>query len=227
VVGPTIPVKVCCIQDAEELDLAVRCGARMVGLVSQMPSGWGPIPDERIAQLARRTPPGVVSVLLTSRTEPDAVVEQQRVCRANALQLVDEFPLEGYTILRNALPGVTILKAVHVTSSDALDQALHIAPHVDGIILDTGAPNPDEGPRVLGGTGQTHDWSISQKIVEHADCPVFLAGGLNVDNVADAVATVSPWGLDLCTGVRVGPEDDLRLDEARLRAFMDAVPNPR
>ena len=71
----------------------------------------------------------------------------------------------------------------------------------------------------LGGTGRVHDWSLSRRIVESAPCPVFLAGGLNAANVADAIRAVRPYGVDLCTGVRSGDA----LDPAKLAAFMAAV----
>lgn len=213
-----LPVKVCCIQDEAELSLAIEAGARLVGLVSKMPSGWGPIPDEAIAGLVRRVPPGVVSMLLTSRTTPEGIIAQQRVCRANALQIVDTFPDDGYAALREALPGVSLLKAFHVTDASTIPDAVALSHRVDALILDTGSA-PDADVKVLGGTGQTHDWSVSRRIVEQAHCPVFLAGGLRADNVAEAIATVRPYGLDLCTGVRV----DTRLDAARLSAFFAAV----
>jgi phosphoribosylanthranilate isomerase len=92
-----------------------------------------------------------------------------------------------------------------------------MTPFVDAILLDTGSRT---GPvRELGGTGRTHDWSISRRIVASTDRPVFLAGGLNSVNVAEAIATVNPYGVDICNGVR----SDGRLDPVKLGAFMQAV----
>jgi phosphoribosylanthranilate isomerase len=72
----------------------------------------------------------------------------------------------------------------------------------------------------LGGTGRTHDWRLSRRIRDAVGpLPLFLAGGLRADNVAEAVRAVQPHGLDLCSGVR----SDGRLDEGKLRAFMAAV----
>ena len=71
----------------------------------------------------------------------------------------------------------------------------------------------------LGGTGRVHDWALSRRIVAEAPCPVFLAGGLNPDNVAEAIRQVGPYGVDLCTGVRT----EGALDAAKLGAFMGAV----
>ena len=212
-----IPVKICCIQSHEEAALAVRHGARALGLVSEMPSGWGPIPEARIAEIARGIPALVSSMLLTSKRSANEVIAQIRLCRTNSVQIVDTFPSSGYAEIREHCPGVEIFQAVHVLDDTAIEQAISLAPHVDGLILDTGSPH-SEVP-VLGGTGKTHDWSISRRIVEKADCPVFLAGGLKPGNVGEAIRTVQPYGIDLCTGVRT----DLALDEVLLSAFMQAV----
>ena len=215
---PQRPIKVCCIQDADEARLAMRYGATMLGLVSKMPSGWGPIPEAQIAEIVAVIPPGVISVLLTSAQDVDTIVRQQRQCRANALQLVDGLEAGGHASLRAELPGVSLLQAVHVLDDGAVETARTLAPHVDGLILDTGNPGGDE--KVLGGTGLTHDWSISARIVEAVPhTPVFLAGGLKAHNIAAAMAQVNPYGIDLCTGVRT----DGVLIEAKLEAFMTAA----
>jgi phosphoribosylanthranilate isomerase len=71
----------------------------------------------------------------------------------------------------------------------------------------------------LGGTGRTHNWAISARLVAAVDKPVFLAGGLDAGNVAEAVAQVRPYGLDLCSKVRTVDQ----LDAAKLTAFMKAA----
>jgi phosphoribosylanthranilate isomerase len=72
----------------------------------------------------------------------------------------------------------------------------------------------------LGGTGRTHDWSLSADIVAASPVPVLLAGGLRPENVAEAVAAVRPWGVDVCSGLRDGAG---HLDSRCLAAFMVAV----
>ena len=212
-----IPVKVCCIQDEAEARLAIEHGARALGLVSQMPSGWGPIPEARIAAIRRTIPPFVSAVFLTSATEPAEVARQLRATACEVVQLCDAFPDDGYAFLRSEIPGVRILKAVHVVGEEAIAQAHALAPKVDAVLLDTG--NPDADVKVLGGTGRTHDWSISARIVDQLDTPVILAGGLKPHNVAQAVRQVRPWAIDLCTGVRT----ETRLDPAKLGAFFGAL----
>jgi phosphoribosylanthranilate isomerase len=211
------PIKVCCIQDEAEAKLAIEMGATALGLVSEMPSGWGPIPVEDIGRIVATIPPFVSSVLLTSKPTAEDIIAQQRIARCNAIQIVDAFPLDGYAELRRALPGVTLLQAVHVIDDTSIEKAKSIAPLVDGIILDTGSPHG--ATKVLGGTGLTHDWNVSKRIVQHIDTPVFLAGGLKAHNVAEAIQTTHPYGIDLCTGVRTNN----RLDRAKLSAFFAAV----
>lgn len=214
-----LPVKICCIQDEAEARLAVECGARALGLVSSMPSGWGPIPDERIRQIAATVPPFVSTVLLSSRTTVPGVIEHVDACGCDTLQLVDEFPVAGYDFLRARFPHLRILKAVHVVDESSIQDAIDLAPHVDAVLLDTGSPHAEV--KVLGGTGKTHDWSISARIVDAlAPHPVILAGGLKPNNIAEAVRRVKPYALDLCTGART----DTALDPAKLRALFAALP---
>jgi phosphoribosylanthranilate isomerase len=210
-------VKVCCIASVEEARLAIGCGAEAVGLVSEMPSGPGVIPEELIAEIAARVPPPVATFLLTCRQDAASIVAQQRRCRVNTLQLCDRVPAEVYGELRAELPGVSLVQVVHVRGEESLEEALAVARHVDALLLDSG--NQSLAVKELGGTGRTHDWRVSRRVVEASPVPVFLAGGLRPENVAEAVSTVRPFGLDVCSGVRA----DGRLDEEKLRRFFAHV----
>ncbi len=210
-------LKVCCIASVDEARLAIRFGADALGLVSAMPSGPGVISEDRIAEVAAAVPPAVATFLLTSLRDPDAIAAQQRRCRTNTLQLCDALPNGAHAALRATLPAVKLVQVIHVESEASVDEALAVAPHVDALLLDSGRPSATT--KVLGGTGQTHDWNHSRTIRERADVPVFLAGGLRAENVGAAVRQVEPFGVDLCTGVRT----DGRLDAAKLRAFVAAL----
>jgi len=212
-----VRVKVCCIKSLDEARLAVRLGASALGLVSAMPSGPGVIEDETIAEVARATPPPVATFLLTCRQDVDGIVEQQRRLRPTTLQLVDQVTQGRLADLRTALPGIGIVQVVHVTGPESVDEAQAVAAEVDAILLDSG--NPSLPVKVLGGTGRRHDWKLSRRIVETAGVPVFLAGGLNPENVRQAVAEVDPFGLDICSGVRT----DGALDERKLGRFFEAL----
>ena len=212
-----VRLKICCIQSEEEVRLAVRAGADALGLVAAMPSGPGPIPEERIALLARRVPPPVATFLLTSETSADAIIAQHRRCRTTAIQLVDAIEPAVYEALRRALPGVALVQVVHVRGEESVAEALEVAPRVDLLLLDSG--NPTLAVKELGGTGRVHDWGSSAEIVRRSPVPVFLAGGLRPANAAEAIAMVRPFGLDVCTGVRT----DGALDPEKLAAFVAAM----
>ena len=210
-------VKICCISSLQEARLAVSCGAAALGLVSEMPSGPGVISESTIAQIASSVPPGVATFLLTSKTDAQSIIQQQQRCKVNTLQLVDT-PLPGtHAQLRRALPGISIVQVVHVTGEQSVEESLRIAPDVDALLLDSG--NPNLAVKQLGGTGRVHNWQISREIVERAGIPVFLAGGLKPENVASAIESVAPYGIDLCSGVRTNDQ----LDANKLRDFFQAV----
>lgn len=212
-----VRIKICCIASIDEAGMAMAAGASALGLVSEMPSGPGPIADDEIRRIAAWCPPGVSSFLLTSRTEPDSIIAHMRHCNTNTVQLVDAVPAGTYGLLRRELPGVKIVQVIHVQDAAALDEARACAADVDAVLLDSG--NPRGAVKELGGTGRAHDWEISKRIAAEIPCPVFLAGGLRPDNVAEAIATVRPFGVDVCTGVRTGG----RLDSEKLTRFVDAA----
>ncbi|MDL1893814.1 phosphoribosylanthranilate isomerase [Sphingobacteriales bacterium CHB3] len=210
-------VKVCCISSIDEARLAIRCGASALGLVSAMPSGPGPIPEELIAEIAAVIPPGVASFLLTSKQDADSIIKQQRRCRTNTLQLVDRVSVQTYQELRRELPGIGLVQVVHVTGEESIVEAITVSEFVDAILLDSG--NQSLPVKELGGTGRTHDWNLSRQIVESVSVPVYLAGGLKSENVAEAIRQVHPFAVDLCSGVRT----DGKLDESKLAAFFNEI----
>ena len=210
-------VKVCCIASVEEAWLAIEHGASALGLVSAMPSGPGPIPEELIAVIAAKIPPGVSSFLLTCQQDADAIIDQQRRLRVNTIQICDRLPSGSYSRLREALPGVSLVQVVHVTGPEAVDEAMAIAPEVDAILLDSG--NQSLPIKELGGTSRTHDWRLSRAIREAIDVPLFLAGGLKRENVSEAIREVRPFGIDVCSGLRI----EGRLDPQKLEEFFRAT----
>ena len=197
--------------------MAIDAGASAVGLVSAMPSGPGPIPEDLIAEIAATIPPGVSSFLLTCLQDAASIIEQQRRLRVNTIQMCDRLTQGSYQDLREALPGVALVQVVHVTGPEAVDEAIAVAPMVDAILLDSG--NQSLAIKELGGTGRTHDWTLSRKIREAIEVPLFLAGGLNPSNVAAAIREVQPFGIDVCSGLRTNG----RLNRDRLEVFFDRI----
>lgn len=212
-----IRFKVCCITSVEEAALAIYSGASALGLVSNMPSGPGVISEEQIAEIACEIPPGVSTFLLTSLEDPIKIVQQHRKCRTDTIQLVDKLAIGAHKEIREQCPGTKLVQVVHVQDEGAIEDAVEVCGSVDAILLDSG--NPDARERTLGGTGNTHNWTISAKIVEKVNVPVYLAGGLNRANAVAAIKQVQPFGLDICSGIRLKG----KLDRTLLTEFANTV----
>ena len=210
-------VKICCIGSVEDAALAVEYGASALGLVSHMPSGPGVISDELIAEIADTVPPAIGTFLLTSRQGVREIVEQQRSCRTNTIQICDHLTSGTHRELKQALPGIAVVQVIHVASPESVEEAAQVAPSVDAILLDSG--NQKLAVKELGGTGRAHDWSLSRTIRERIGIPLFLAGGLTPENVGRAIEEVGPFGVDVCSGVRT----DGKLDAEKLGRFFAAV----
>lgn len=212
-----VKVKICCISSIEEARLAVAYGAAAIGLVGRMPSGPGIITDELIHAIAKTVPPPTHTFLLTSETTTDNIIEHHRKVNTTTIQIVDALSGREYHKIREAIPNVQLVQVIHVLDEDSIKEAIEISEFVDAILLDSG--NPNLPTKVLGGTGKTHNWDLSKKIREEINLPVFLAGGINKDNIKKAIEHVQPYGIDLCSSVRTNGQ----LDERKLEELFKAM----
>jgi phosphoribosylanthranilate isomerase len=206
-------LKVCCIINPEEAAVAIRAGADALGLVSAMPSGPGVIDDAMIAAIAEIIPPPVATFLLTSRQTVAGIVAQHGAAHTSTIQIVDTLVEGTYDELRARLPGVKLVQVIHVTGPSSVDEAVRVGAYVDAVLLDSGRPMA--GVKEL----RRHDWSVSRKIRESLNIPIFLAGGLHAGNVREAIEDVGPFGIDVCSGVRT----DGKLDREKLDALVEAI----
>jgi phosphoribosylanthranilate isomerase len=210
-------IKICCISSVNEAKLAIDHGADAIGLVGKMPNGPGPIPDWLIAEIVKTIHPPIASFLLTSEQSSEEIIYHVKKVDTNTVQIVDELTTGTYSDIKTALPHLKIVQVIHVTGEESIDEAIRISPSVDALLLDSG--NPKASLKTLGGTGSVHNWDLSREIVKAVDIPVFLAGGLHANNIRQAIETVRPFAVDICSGVRT----EGRLDPGKLEAFIKAV----
>ena len=210
-------VKICCIKSIEEARMAINTGASAIGLVGPMPSGPGVIDDILIAKIAANVPSHIKTFLLTSEQTAEGILQHYQKVKTTTIQIVNYIGERELVQLRKLLPTTELIQVIHVEDESSIETAKTYAPLVDGLLLDSG--NTKLQVKELGGTGRTHDWGISREIVETVSLPVFLAGGINADNVNLAIKSVEPYGIDLCSGVR--SNDDL--DNIKLRTFFTKV----
>jgi phosphoribosylanthranilate isomerase len=182
-----------------------------------MPSGPGVIDDELIKEIVSKVPPPIATFLLTSKQNAEEIIVQHSKTRTNTLQLVDQLPQSELIKLKKKLPEIKLVQVIHVLGEESVTEALSVEKYVDAVLLDSG--NPKLKVKELGGTGRIHNWEISRKIVESVNIPVFLAGGLNPENVKEAIEIVKPFGLDICSGVRTNG----LIDEIKLKKFFQKV----
>ncbi len=207
-------MKICGIRSEREAAMSVKAGADALGfLVGITHQAEDRITAERCRELILTLPPFVSRVMVTHLTDPAELEEKVKFTLADTLQLHEELPVKTIAALRERLPYLKIIKAVHVAGSreECIRRALSFEPYVDGILLDTIAPGR------IGGTGLTHDWSISAAIREKLSKPVILAGGLKPENLKAAMETVRPYGVDVNSGVEGSTGEK---DEGRVSAFI-------
>jgi len=197
-------IKICGIDSLESLQAAVKAGADAIGFVVRNTHlAEDAIEPDKAKELISLIPPFISTVAVTHLTDVDEIVGLVKHMEATTVQIHAYVPPEDVMLVRQRLKGIKIIKAVHVIDREAIRQARSFEPHVDAILLDSRTKER------LGGTGITHDWNISREIVEKCKKPVILAGGLNPDNVFDAVVKVRPFAVDVNSGVETDRIKDL------------------
>ena len=208
-------VKICGLRRVEDAVAAVQAGADAIGcLVGVDDANSDRVKPGVARSIFESLPPFVTRVMVTHRTALAEVIALMRESGATVAQLHGEFPLVAISALREALPYAAIVKSVHVTGEDSIAAAMAAARVADAVLLDTRARGK------IGGTGVTHDWTISARVAATSPKPVILAGGLTPENVADAIARVQPSAVDVNSGTTGA---DGWKDHARIRAFIAAA----
>lgn len=212
-----LKIKICCISSLAEANMAIHHGASAIGLVGHMPSGPGVISDELIFSIAQNVPTTIETFLLTSETSADQIITHHQKVKTNTIQIVDALQEGTYLEIKKALPEIKLVQVIHVIDEHSIDEAIGLSEQVDYLLLDSG--NPNLKTKILGGTGKVHNWHLSRKIVDQSKVPVYLAGGINAENIKEAIEKVQPYGLDLCSSLRTNNQ----LDPRKLESFFTAL----
>jgi phosphoribosylanthranilate isomerase len=212
--------KLCGLTRERDLDAAIAAGTDMVGFVSGVPIETPrELAPARAASLAARVPESVTSVLVTMPTTPEEGADLAERVEPDAIQVHGCSPAEVDALAERIT--IPVVAAVDATEEN-LEAYATVA---DALVLDS----TDE--RGAGGTGETHDWARAREVVAALDTPVLLAGGLTPENVAGAVETAAPFGVDVSSGVERDarrsaeqPDGDVASagakDHAKLRRFV-------
>lgn len=209
-------VQVAGIIDAAEADMIIGEGADWIGFALRLPSGKDDIAEQDAAAIIKglRAPhAGVLISYLTDAEEVSAFCTELGVV---AVQLHGDVATGQLARLKELRPELFVLKSL-VVKEDNADELLKLVdethPYVDMYITDTFDPRTG----AKGATGLTHDWGVSAELVRRSPKPLMMAGGLNPENVGDAIRTVRPAAVDAHTGLE-GPGG--RKDRAKVAKFV-------
>ena len=193
-----VKVKICGITRKEDLDAAAAAGADAVGFVVGVASSPRNLSLTEAEKLIRQVPPFVKSVLVTVPGSIDNFSEYEKL-NPDVIQIHGE-NLHAAASVRLKLPNTQLIRAVNAQFANDLDAVSRAATLFDAVLLDSFVDGR------YGGTGVVHDWELSKRVKQAIQPkPLILAGGLNPDNVAEAVRTVEPYGVDVSSGVEQQP----------------------
>ncbi|MET8509171.1 phosphoribosylanthranilate isomerase [Streptomyces sp. NPDC004787] len=212
-------VQIAGVLDAKDAETLLSGGVDWVGIPLRLAVHREDVDDLTAAQIASQVPDGR-TVVITYLKDPGAI---ERLCRKIGVwrvQLHGDIDQQDLRELKERAPHLFVIKSLIVADGVSAEglcaHAAELAPYVDMFITDSHDPSTG----ACGATGLVHDWSVSRALVECSSRPVILAGGLKPANVAEAIRTVRPAGVDAHTGVE-GP--DGRNCAELVRSFMNEV----
>ncbi|HEX9535700.1 MAG TPA: phosphoribosylanthranilate isomerase [Stellaceae bacterium] len=203
------------VQTPEEALELARLGVDHIGVLV----GDGAFPRElqadRASSIYAAVPLRAKRVALSLSADPAEIARVIELTRPDIIHIgaaVELFSVRGARALKAAFPDVRIMRAIPIVDEGSIECAKDYREVADFLLLDSHEP----GDRQIGGLGRAHDWRISRRIVEEVGgVPVILAGGLDADNVAAAIAAVRPAGVDSKTKTDQTDGNGKDIDQAR------------
>ncbi|ETK34625.1 phosphoribosylanthranilate isomerase [Microbispora sp. ATCC PTA-5024] len=210
-------IQVAGIIDQAEANLIIEEGADWLGFALRLPAKNEDLSEADAAAIIKEIQPEHKGVIITYLTDADEIAAFCTEMGVGAIQLHGDVTPAELRRLRGLAPDLYVLKSL-VVKADNIDELSTIvadsAEWVDMFITDSF--NPATGAK--GATGLVHDWGISAELVRISPRPLMLAGGLNPENVAEAIEQVRPAAVDAHTGL----EDPVtrRKDRLKVRTFV-------
>jgi phosphoribosylanthranilate isomerase len=204
---PAIRVKICGMKSVDDIDIAAKCGADAVGFITEVAVDTPRNLDMELStELINTTPPFVTTVMVIM---PESIAHAKKLvsnARPDIVQVHSTADTELLTALRAMR--VRIIQKFSISDETKVMETIKIINElaecnlIDSAILDTACSSG-------GGSGLTHDWKISSEVAKNIPVPLIVAGGLNPQNVGKCVDIVSPYGVDVASGVEVKGKKDL------------------
>ncbi len=216
-------VKICGVSREEDAMNAIKYGADAVGFVM----GGLVLPPEvephaqTVREIIKKFPKNVDSFLVTHLTDIKDIIALSEYINSTGIQVSEDLPLDEWKEIKK-ITNKKIIKTVVVKGESNVKKLKEVEPYCDFILLDT------RHGGYTGGTGVTNDWGLCKKMIEAAEKPVYLAGGLTPENLKEALEKTKPQGADVSTGVgtysKEYPRKDKK-DEEKIKRFIKIAKN--
>jgi len=209
-------IQIAGVIDLAEAELLVSCGVTQLGFPLRLPVNREDLTEAEAARIIQTLPGHVTGILITYLDEAHDIERLCRTLGTSTVQLHGDISHEALAELKSVAPDISVIKSLIVREDNPaglIKTAEEYGSSIDAFMLDS----YDPATGACGATGRTHDWAISRAVVEAAERPVILAGGLSPGNVLEAVKTVKPAGVDVHTGVE---DKHGRKTRRRVEAFI-------
>ena len=212
-------VKICGTTSVRDAQMAAAAGADYSGVVVEVPFSERSVSIASAAEIARQTQ--IPTVILLFDRPTDWIIEAAARIQPFAIQLLGhELPTQ-VAALKRSMPCEVWMSLFLPTENDPAadvktvfaEITTYIEAGADALLFDTA--DFSNGQARLGGTGNRSDWNLSAQFIQASRVPAFLSGGIRPENVGEAIETVRPYGVDLCSGVEAskGVRDWCKLDQ--------------
>ncbi|MBR3132488.1 MAG: phosphoribosylanthranilate isomerase [Clostridia bacterium] len=194
-----IKVKICANKSIEDAKMSIDAGADIIGILVGQEHTSNDFVDKYTAKKIADFAKGKCDIsLVTHLTNADEIIELTKFIGNNVIQLhsdIEEIEVEK---IKKEFPNVKLVRLIHVSAEGKICTDYKKIKYADYYLLDSFNLKTNQ----VGGTGLTHDWNKSGELIRILDKPTFLAGGLNPENVADAIKRVNPYGVDANSGCK-------------------------
>lgn len=207
-----VKVKICANKSINDAQISIEAGADIIGiLVGQEHTSNDFVDKDTAKDIANYVNDKCDISLVTHLTAAKEIIELTKYIGNNIIQLHSEIAEEEVYKIKKELPDIKLVRVIHISKNGEIITKINNFKYADYYLLDSFNLETNQ----VGGTGITHDWNTSAKIIKKLNQPTFLAGGLNPQNVREAINITNPYGVDVNSGCKndLGIKDKIKVQE--------------
>lgn len=212
-----VKVKICANKNIYDAESSLMAGADIIGvLVGKNHASNDFISKQQAKEITDYVNHKCLVSLVTHLITADEIIKLTKYIGNDIIQLHSNIKETEVEKIAKELPNVKLVRLIHISSNGKICTDYKNMKYVDYYLLDSFNLNTNQ----VGGTGLTHNWNKSRKLIQQLDKPTFLAGGLNPDNVAEAIKITQPYGVDVNSGCKnkTGKKDRIKVSEFVINA---------